>query len=79
MGHKGSLKAWLPQHKDFNALVFAIDPAEEAAKNIANSLYKVTLIPTQFIIDKTGRITKSFVGYDGPTDDLENAVKAAGG
>ena len=69
---------WLPQHKDYDALDFVIDTSPQAS-NIAGSLYHVSGIPTQYVIDKAGKVANSFVGYGGPTDDLENAVKAAGG
>jgi len=73
-----AFKSWLPGHKSFDALVFAIDTGT-GPKNVAGALYNVTGIPTQFVVNKLGKITNSFVGYGGPTDDLENAVKSAGG
>lgn len=71
-------KEWLPKHKELDALVFVRDGGT-GDKNISSSLYKVTGIPTQFVIDKSGKVTHSFVGYGGPTPDLENAIVAAGG
>jgi thiol-disulfide isomerase/thioredoxin len=46
----------------------AFDPAGRGPKSIAGSLYKVTGIPTQYIIDKDGKIAASGVGYDGEDD-----------
>ena len=34
-------------------------------------------IPTQYVLDRNGIVRASFVGYDGPSDDLEKAVRAA--
>lgn len=71
-----AFQAWLPQHKEYDALTFAIDPTGNG-KDIATSLYHVSGIPTQYVLSREGKIVQSFVGYDGPTDDLENAIKAA--
>jgi len=47
---------------------------------VSGRSYKVSGIPTQYVIDKTGKVRASFVGYGGETDDLKNAiVKANGG
>lgn len=70
--------AWLPKHPEYSALTFAIDPTKEQGKDIATTLYHVSGIPTQYVIGKDGKIVKSFVGFGGPTADLENALKAAG-
>lgn len=75
---KEKFDAWLPQHTQFSAIDFLIDPTKEQGKDIATTLYKVTGIPTQYVIGKDGKIVKSFVGFGGPTDDLANALKAAG-
>lgn len=46
----------------------AFDPAGRAKGNIAGSLYKVTGIPTQYVIDKNGNVAASTTGYqDGDT------------
>jgi thiol-disulfide isomerase/thioredoxin len=74
--HAAFLK-WLPQHAGLSGLTFAIDPAASNV-NVATTLYGVTGIPTQFIIDRNGKIVKTLVGYGGPNSDLENAITAAG-
>jgi thiol-disulfide isomerase/thioredoxin len=71
-----AFQAWLPKHKDYEALVFAIDPAP-SDKNIATTLYHVSGIPTQYVIAPDGKIVQSFVGYGGPNDDLANAIQKA--
>ena len=66
---------WVGEHeKELNALVFV--HADRKA-GIANEMYHVSGIPTQYIIDGNGKIVTSFVGFGGPTDDLENAIKKA--
>ncbi len=52
--------AWLPKHAGLNALTFAIDPAPQGGDTAAQ--YKVSAIPTQFVINPQGRITASFIG-----------------
>jgi hypothetical protein len=37
----------------------------------------VSGIPTQYVLDRSGIVRASFVGYGGPTDDLEKAIRAA--
>jgi thiol-disulfide isomerase/thioredoxin len=76
MDEKKAFAAWLPKNRQYDALVFAIDPRGRG-NNVAHTLYQVSGIPTQYVIDKDGRIVKGFVGYGGPTDDLENAIAAA--
>ena len=58
----------------YPALTFAYSPQEA---HVSTKLYNVTGIPTQYVIDARGAIRASFVGYGGPTDDLERAVRAA--
>jgi thiol-disulfide isomerase/thioredoxin len=66
---------WVGEHKEMDALTFAYaDP--EIAK-IAGDLYKVTGIPTQYVIDAKGIIRDSTAGFGGPTDALEKSVRKA--
>lgn len=74
---KDKFDAWLPQHKQYDAIKFVIDTSP-TGKDIASTLYNVTGIPTQYIIDPKGNVVQTFVGYGGPSDDLSNAIKAAG-
>lgn len=69
-------RAWYPKHKSYDALVFVRDPAERA-KSVAKTLYKVSGIPAQFVVSKTGKVTFSSVGYGGPMVNLENAITKA--
>lgn len=70
-----AFSAWVAKNgPDMSALTFAFAPT---TTDVASKLYKVTGIPTQYVIDKSGVIRASFVGYGGPNDDLENAVRKA--
>jgi thiol-disulfide isomerase/thioredoxin len=72
-----AFRAWLPQHPQYAALRFAIDPATSQDRGIATGLYGVSGIPTQYVIGKDGRVVKSIVGYDEGSTALEDALKAA--
>ncbi len=74
---KEAFQGWLPQHPEYSALKFVLDPAGRSPDSIASKLYHVTGIPTQYVIDKNGRIFKSFVGYGGPTTELADAITKA--
>lgn len=73
---KSEFNKWLPKHKEYSALKFAIDTSGQG-KDVATSLYHVSGIPTQYIIDKKGRIVKSIVGFEGNDTELVKAIKAA--
>lgn len=67
---------WLPKHTDLTAITFAYTPYSQD-KDAAPTLYHISGIPTQYVINADGKVAKSFVGYGGPTDDLANAIKTA--
>lgn len=77
---KDEYDKWIPAHKADYTFDFAFDPAaRDTAKSIAANLYKVSGIPTTYIIDKEGKVVDSVVGYSGPTDKrVEEALKKAG-
>jgi peroxiredoxin len=66
---KAAYDKWVPLHmgKEYNFPV-AFDPSGRGPKSIAGSLYKVTGIPTQYVIDKDGKVAASGVGYEGESD-----------
>ncbi len=66
---------WVNKRPELNAILFA--HADQKTSDIAGKLYRVSGIPTQYVIDSSGVIRASFVGYGGPTDALEKAVRAA--
>ena len=72
---KPAFDKWLPQHAAFHDIAFAFDPSPDA-KQVTDA-YHVSGIPTQYIVGKDGKIAQSFVGYDGPSDDLANAITSA--
>ncbi|MBS1721767.1 MAG: TlpA family protein disulfide reductase [Armatimonadetes bacterium] len=70
---RGGFDAWLKDNSALYPNLVFLHSTEE----ISHRLYRVTGIPTQFILDKAGIVRKSFVGFGGPTDDLEKAVRSA--
>lgn len=66
---------WLKAHSELDAITFA--HADRGQTDIAGKLYQVSGIPTQYVIDAQGVVRASFVGFGGPTDDLEKAVRQA--
>jgi thiol-disulfide isomerase/thioredoxin len=66
---------WLPQHPEYKAINFVIDPSADDNQGIAKALYNVKGIPTQYVIDAQGKVAGSFVV--GSREDLERAVSAA--
>jgi peroxiredoxin/outer membrane lipoprotein-sorting protein len=56
----------------------AFDPAGRGKGNIAGSLYKVTGIPTQYIIDKNGNVAASTIGYEEGDTRLEANLSKLG-
>jgi thiol-disulfide isomerase/thioredoxin len=69
-----AFNAWLPDHKSFYAIKFAIDPTPDE-KDVASALYHVSGIPTQFIIDPAGKIVHSIVGFPGDDSELVGAIR----
>ncbi|MEO7718388.1 MAG: redoxin domain-containing protein [Capsulimonas sp.] len=75
---KSAFTPWVKQRKNWT-MKFYFDPAGRGAKNIASGLYKVSGIPTQFVIGKDGKVAVGFVGYDGAEGEkkLSNAIDKA--
>ena len=74
---KTAFDGWLPKHPEYDAITFALDPTTQHGQDVATRLYKVSGIPTQYVIGKDGKIQTSFVGYGEPTPELANAVTQA--
>ncbi|MGI8923089.1 MAG: peroxiredoxin family protein [Fimbriimonadales bacterium] len=74
---RAAFDAWVSDNQSkYPNLSFAhIDPKE----GVSSKLFNVSGIPTQYVVDGDGVIRASFVGYGGPTDDLERAIRAASG
>jgi thiol-disulfide isomerase/thioredoxin/outer membrane lipoprotein-sorting protein len=73
---KDAFDSWIPAHKEYDSLVFLRDPGGRD-KSFADSLYKVSGIPTQYVIDAKGIVRSSEVGFGGENDVLEKAILAA--
>ena len=69
---------WITAKKDTYHFPTAFDPAGRGAKSIASDLYHVSGIPTQYVIDKDGKMAASTVGYDEKGTELEDALKKQG-
>ncbi|MEO7715581.1 MAG: redoxin domain-containing protein [Capsulimonas sp.] len=69
---------WVAAKKDVYSFPTAYDPAGRGDKSISGSLYKVSGIPTQYIIDKDGKVAATTVGYSEGSHSLEDALKSAG-
>ena len=74
---QAAFDGWLPKHPEYDAITFAFDPSKKGSPDVANRLYHVTGIPTQYVIGKDGKVMVSFVGYGGPTTDLADAITKA--
>jgi len=74
--NRAAFDTWVSSNQaKYPNLTFAYSDPKLA---VSSKLYHVTGIPTQFVVDKRGVIRASFVGYGGPTTDLEKAIRAAG-
>lgn len=71
---------WVAEKKGTYTFPTAFDPAGQnpTAKNIAGDLYHVSGIPTQYIIDKDGKVIAANVGYDQNDHRLETALDKLG-
>lgn len=71
---------WRVRHKSDYSFPIAYDPAgRDASKNISTALFKVTGIPTQYVIDKDGKVAASMVGFMGNADHrLEDELAKLG-
>ena len=75
---KPAYDKWVTAKKDTYHFPTAFDPAGRGAKSIASELYHVSGIPTQYVIDRDGKIAASTVGYDEDGTALEDALKKQG-
>jgi len=76
---KDAFNDWVPKNKDKYTIPFVFDPAgRDSAKSIAGSLYKVSGIPTKYVIDKEGKVLASFVGYREKDTGVEDTLAKIG-
>jgi thiol-disulfide isomerase/thioredoxin/outer membrane lipoprotein-sorting protein len=71
---KSAFTPWVKQRKNWT-MTFYRDPTARGDKSIASGLFKVSGIPTQFVIGKDGKVSDSFVGYHG-SESEQKLVKA---
>ena len=69
---------WLTAQGRAYTFQTAYDPAGPGKNSIASSLYKVSSIPTQYVIDKDGKIAAVYEGYYKDDTRLEKALTAQG-
>ncbi len=77
---KDDYTKWVPANQAKYHFNFAFDPAgRDNAKSIASSLFKVSGIPTTYIIDKEGKVAAAIVGFRGDEDTrIEEALRKLG-
>jgi thiol-disulfide isomerase/thioredoxin len=66
--------AFLKDHPEYTMTIL-VDPSQD--HSVAGELYKVSGIPTLYLIDAEGKIAASFVGYDPSHEDQIRAKLAA--
>lgn len=75
---KDAYTKWVPANPQYT-FQFAFDPAgRDSAKAVAGTLYKVSGIPTTYIIGKDGKVIAAIVGYSDGDKRVEEALKSAG-
>ena len=76
---KTSIGEWLAEHGQYEAIRFAVDDAERG-QDVASLLYQVIVLPTQYVIDREGKIVRGIFGYGPPTaEQLQAALVTARG
>lgn len=69
---------WVKDHKTTYDFPTYYDPSGKVGKGIAGSLYNVTGIPAQFVIDKNGKVAAGNVGYGKGDHRLETELAQLG-
>lgn len=75
---KDAYTKWVADKKGVYTFPTAFDPAGRSPGGISGSLYKVTGIPTQYLIDKDGKVVTANVGYSDGDHRLEAALTKLG-
>lgn len=66
---------WLNQHPQFSSLRYVLNTAKD--KNSVSALYHIHYIPTQYVVDRKGKIAAYFLSADPAKNDFVNAIKKA--
>jgi len=74
---QAAFDGWLPKHPEYDSITFAFDRSKRSDPQAPGRLYRVSGIPTQYVIGKDGKVITAFVGYGGPTMDLADAITKA--
>lgn len=77
---RASFDRWVPLNDAKYAFTKLFDPAgKDRATSIAGQLYRVSGIPTLYVIDREGKVVDGFVGYLGDDDHrLEASLRGLG-
>lgn len=75
---KEAYKKWLVAKKGVYSFPTLFDPAGRGEGNIAKAKYQVSGIPTQYVIDKNGKIAASTIGYTDGQTFLEDTLAKLG-
>lgn len=76
---RAAFERWVRTHQErYPDIIWSHDPAERAPERASLALYGVTGIPTQFVIDREGRIVDIVVGYRPGEVILDAALAKAG-
>lgn len=73
---KANAANWLAKNSQFNSFIFANDTADAGDKS-STAVFQVANLPLQYVISPSGKVVASFEGYNGPTKELESAIKNA--
>jgi peroxiredoxin len=75
-----NFESWIPKNRErYPDIRFAYDPAERRPERVSSALYGVRGIPSQFVIDRDGKITALVVGFGGEDDKRTEAALARAG
>ena len=75
---KAAYDQWLTGKGKAYTFQTAFDPAGHASPNIAGTLYHASSIPTQYVVDKEGKVAAAYIGYEDGDTRLEKALVAQG-
>lgn len=74
-----SFETWVRKHQtELPDLIWSHDPVGKSEQRVSKSLYGVPAIPTQFIIDRDGRVVEVVYGYMKGEVLLDAALAKAG-
>lgn len=75
---KPAYDRWVPANQAKYTFPLAFDGSGRGAESLATKLWKVSGIPTTYIIDKDGNVAEALVGYDKDDTRIEKALEKLG-